>query len=1002
MLRKIILQCCGRAVFAATLLAAGAAAVPVVAQTSAAPGVTNPQIPVADVTLDLAIRDRHNKPVLDLRPEEISITDNGAPVKLTDLRLVDGKQPDEPLITLLFDRPGMQDNRKGSEDSLFGESASTARASSRKLRDAAAKFLKGFPGAGFQFAVVDVWGRLQIQQESTNDRKAISRAVSDAVQPEVYGKTVTANAEERRLIQVAKTGQDSSGSAADKRERALARSMYAALQTSSRIAKDQHLSLSWASMLALLEAQESLPGRKVIVYFTSTGQNNSDSKDWLSQDSHAKDAIHSIIGAANRAGANIYVVLPDEVEDTDQLASLYSTAGMSMSNALSGVDITGAGNPMMQGDANTFAMATVATREPSALASQDNLNKLARQTGGDVLNSSGSMSGPIKDLIQSLTTYYEASFVPPSAVEDGSFHTTAFKTSRHGLRMRTRTGYLALPPSAGITEPPQPFELPLMALLKRPELPSDVDYRAAVLRMGHQEGGNVGLVALEVPVNGLEVHEDANTHLNSAHVSILATINDSSGTVIERFSEDIARRWAAGNGAATAPEVISFERSFSAPPGKYVLQTAIMDNNAGKAAANRQTFEVSLSEPVPELSDLMVVRGMEPTDDGSSEPDLLWRGDHRVQPNLYRLLPAGVHNLSVFFFAHTDPQSNEPATVTLEVLHDGHPLKGKPLTSTVKAGAELQPVLESFAVSSATDGDYEVRATLTQGDKSTAATGEFTLTGGEQRTTIAGTSDAPLAVDPPGLAATEQTANHLLPEESEQILADARKNALDYGSVLPNLICQQMTARSIDPHGNGSWQLRDKIVEMLTYVNHRESRTVVGGEQYNLKKDEKTLSQIGMISTGEFGVALGNIFMPSSKAVFTWKETAMLRGEAAEVFDYRIEKENSLFWLTVPTASIKLGYHGRVYIDRTTHGVLSITTITDDAPKRFPIRKAAVRVDYDYVAINDHDYLLPVSAQVIAEQGGNLLERNDIEFSNFRKFGSVARILSPDAQSEPQ
>jgi hypothetical protein len=157
-----------------------------------------------------------------------------------------------------------------------------------------------------------------------------------------------------------------------------------------------------------------------------------------------------------------------------------------------------------------------------------------------------------------------------------------------------------------------------------------------------------------------------------------------------------------------------------------------------------------------------------------------------------------------------------------------------------------------------------------------------------------------------------------------------------------------------------------------------------------------------MISTGEFGVALGNIFMPSSKAVFTWKETAMLRGEAAEVFDYRIEKENSLFWLTVPTASIKLGYHGRVYIDRTTHGVLSITTITDDAPKRFPIRKAAVRVDYDYVAINDHDYLLPVSAQVIAEQGGNLLERNDIEFSNFRKFGSVARILSPDAQSEPQ
>ncbi len=1002
MFRQIKLQLCGRIAIAAFVLVAGTAAQPTVAQSPAAPGVTSPGTAGDEVMLDLAIRDRHNKPVLDLRPEEISITDNGKPVKLTDLRLVDGKQQNEPLVTLLFERPGMQDNRKGSEDSMFGESPSAARETSRKLRSAAAKFLKGFTGTGIQFAVVDVWGRLQIQQGYTNDRKAIFRAVSDAVQPEAYGNKVAANPEEKRLIEVAKTGQDSSGSAADTRQRALARSMYAALQASSHIAKNQHLSLSWACLLSLLEAQESLPGRKAIIYFTSTGAHSSDSKDWLSQDSHAKDAIHSIIGAANRAGANIYVVLPDEVEDTDQLASLYSIAGMSMSTGLSGVDITGGSNPMMQGDANTFAMATVATTQPSAIASQDNLNMLARQSGGDVLNSSGSMSGPIKDLIQSLMTYYEASFIPPPGVEDGSFHATSFKTSRHGLRMRTRTGYLALPPSAGITEPPQPFELPLIALLKRPVLPSEVDYRAAALRMGHQEGGNVGLVALEVPVNGLQVHEDPNTHLNSAHVSILATINDSSGTVIERFSEDIARRWAEGNGAATTPEVISFERSFSAPSGKYVLQTAIIDNNAGKAAAKRQIFEISSAQSVPELSDLLVVRGMEPTEDGSSEPDLLWRGDRRVQPNLYGQLPAGVHKLSVFFFAHTDPKQQEPATVMFEVLHDGQPLKGKPLTSTVKAGAELEPVLESFAINSAADGDYEVRATITQAGKSAVATGEFTLTGGEQHTTIAGASDVPLAVDPPGLAATEQTTNHLLPEDSEQILADARKNALDYGSVLPNLICQQMTTRSIDPHGNGSWQLRDKIVEMLTYVNHRESRTVVGGEEYNLKKDEKTLSQIGMISTGEFGVALGNIFMPTSKAVFTWKETAMLRGELAEVFDYRIEKENSLFWLTAPSASIKLGYHGRVYIDRTTHGVLSITTITDDAPKKFPIRKAAVRVDYDYVAINDHDYLLPVSAQVIAEQGGNLLERNDIDFSNFRKFGSVARILGADAESEPE
>jgi hypothetical protein len=310
--------------------------------------------------------------------------------------------------------------------------------------------------------------------------------------------------------------------------------------------------------------------------------------------------------------------------------------------------------------------------------------------------------------------------------------------------------------------------------------------------------------------------------------------------------------------------------------------------------------------------------------------------------------------------------------------------------------------LKGFAISSATDGEYEVRATLTQGSKSAQAAGKFALTGGEAHSTGGGTSDAPLAVDPPGLTDSAQNDDHPAPEVIAGVLVDASKNALDYGDVLPNLICQQTTSRLTDARHNGDWQLKDKLVEVLTYVNHQESRTVLRGEVNNQKRDEKTVSEIGMISTGEFGMALNNIFTPDSKAVFTWKQTGMLRGEPAEIFDYRIEQENSKFALTVPLASVKVGYHGRVYVDRATHGVQSITIITDEVPRKFPIRKAAIRIDYDYVAINDHDYMLPVSAQVVAERSGNLLERNDLEFSNFRKFGSDARIVGADPESEPK
>lgn len=79
--------------------------------------------------------------------------------------------------------------------------------------------------------------------------------------------------------------------------------------------------------------------------------------------------------------------------------------------------------------------------------------------------------------------------------------------------------------------------------------------------------------------------------------------------------------------------------------------------------------------------------------------------------------------------------------------------------------------------------------------------------------------------------------------------------------------------------------------------------------------------------------------------------------------------------------------------------------ITDEQPKNFPIRRGAIRVDYDYVAINNHDYLLPVSAQVITEvhkTGGSLLKRNDITFSNFRRFGSTVRIVGAEAKDQAQ
>ena len=47
----------------------------------------------------------------------------------------------------------------------------------------------------------------------------------------------------------------------------------------------------------------------------------------------------------------------------------------------------------------------------------------------------------------------------------------------------------------------------------------------------------------------------------------------------------------------------------------------------------------------------------------------------------------------------------------------------------------------------------------------------------------------------------------------------------------------------------------------------------------------------------------------------------------------------------------------------------------------------------EIVAINNHDYMLPVGAQVILRRGHKETDLNEIEFRNFRRFGSNVKIL---------
>ena len=50
-------------------------------------------------------------------------------------------------------------------------------------------------------------------------------------------------------------------------------------------------------------------------------------------------------------------------------------------------------------------------------------------------------------------------------------------------------------------------------------------------------------------------------------------------------------------------------------------------------------------------------------------------------------------------------------------------------------------------------------------------------------------------------------------------------------------------------------------------------------------------------------------------------------------------------------------------------------------------------VDYDYIVINAHDYLMPIHAAVSIRQRKREGILNEIEFRDYRRFGSRVKIL---------
>jgi hypothetical protein len=200
----------------------------------------------------------------------------------------------------------------------------------------------------------------------------------------------------------------------------------------------------------------------------------------------------------------------------------------------------------------------------------------------------------------------------------------------------------------------------------------------------------------------------------------------------------------------------------------------------------------------------------------------------------------------------------------------------------------------------------------------------------------------------------------------------------------------------------------NSLSEKITYRNGQELSITPNG------KTKPEATPAGLSSSGEFGADLATVLIDSAKGRIVWSHWEQTSAGVVAVFSYMVPAAASHYqvdYCCTRGASDTRdgsnsyhgtpGYHGFLYIDPDTGAVLRYT-LNSELRDSDAITRSAVLVQYGQVSIGGNNYLCPVRSEVIM-QGWHaigspphnvmVMSVNEVSFTDYRHFGSTARVL---------
>lgn len=702
---------------------------------------------VQEIVLDVVVRDARGRMVKNLKQSDLEVFEDGVRQQIQSFRFVQGRD-----VVL---KSAANSSESGNKTTVRPAAAAAnplkavnliclvfanvdfTNPNARKYAvDAVREFVNGPLEPNTWIAVFNLDSQLKVLHQFTTDRKEIIAAANntftgmsmDFVQASAAVLTATPN---MATIEVTTSGNPAQGGSVNASQKisggelnptAITGADVPNSESSNRQRGDlagQHRQFGGIEgmrqidqILAMIRQLGTLPGRKSVLLLTPGLATTGD-----------PDLFKLMLDKANKANVTVYGIdvngLSAEL-DPGQGSSTSLKHAASVSSSQSGAGGSASQNmeKMRQGD---YINDAVRTSDVQAA-----LRALSEGTGGFLVGNTNDLRKPFQRILEDVDTHYEVIYHPSSNRYDGRLRNIDVKTLRADVNVESQKGYFALPVLDTASEL-TPVEMAGLAALNVHTPPHAFDFKATAYHFRPNVATSQNEAVFEIPASNIQATPESGANRHRMHLSLLALVKDSSGQVVDKFSQDAPYQIPNENLAKARATTITLAHPLTLPAGHYTMETAVLDREANHASTSKVEFDSTDRNGVG-LSSILLVQHVEPVTgkvDPANPLEFLASPTEgrRITPELSTNLGAAAKPV-VFFVVYPDPSIADKPKIQAEFWVGG--------TLLAKQVADLPAPDATGAIpmqinTAAKPGNCELRITALQGNSSSKATLSYSI-----------------------------------------------------------------------------------------------------------------------------------------------------------------------------------------------------------------------------------------------------------------------------------